>query len=892
MQGTTTAVALANKGRKGSASVLLRALTLIFTLPALAQSDNAPKVEFKIESQPMETALTALGAQSGLTIIVETKVSKGVRAQALSGSYTAEEALKKLLEPAGLKADYLDNKTVAIRLATSTALSREGRGSEGDLDAGTLRLAQNTGTSDTTPNEEPKESLQEVVVTGTHIRGVTPVGSPVFVYDRERIERSGVGSVRELVETIPQNFSADGADTNVGFGVPNNNQAASAVNLRGIGTAGTLVLLNGHRLAPSLLGEFVDVSAIPLAAVERVEVLPDGASAIYGSDAVAGVVNFVMRRNYEGAETRIRNGWLSASDARDLNVNHAFGHSWTSGNVFASASYQHRDELDARDRDYDQVFTPYHLEPEKQTASLLAAVSQDLTDHSRLHLDAFYSKMHSNQLVTGEFFPTLRAVIKPVQYSANAGMQFDHGNGWMTEGRVSHANSSWDRDTFEPNFGHQTEAYRSQINTAELKLSGAAFAAPGGRAAFATGIGARTEKYRRRSSLNALFGFAGTNSFNRDVATAFGELSLPLVGTQDGRAWARSLSLSLAARYEDYTDAGNTVDPKIGFLWQPTASLGLRASYGTSFNTARFIQTATTFNTLVILELPGASCPANTCLTLWDAGNREEYRPETSESFSVGIELTPPALPGFKASAGFYDIRYEDRIGDLPSPADVLANAGEFGSLVTANPSETVTQELLAECIQPLRCANLVGDFDPSAVDYYLDLRTTNLATTHANGLDLNINYSWQALAGEWFVDFSGTHALKFESQLTTISAPFEGIDRVGLPAATRLRGGVGYSAAAFSLNGFVNYVNAYTNNRVVPNRPVESWTTVDLRLLLPLEHLVGWPGADLSLAVQNLFDSDPPRVIDAGTLLGFDPTNSNPDGRVMALELVKRWEH
>src|SRR5262249_53904009 len=73
------------------------------------------RVDFHISAQPMETAVTELGAQSGLTIIVETKVSKGVKAPALSGQYTPEEALKKLLAPAGLKAEYLDSKTVVVR---------------------------------------------------------------------------------------------------------------------------------------------------------------------------------------------------------------------------------------------------------------------------------------------------------------------------------------------------------------------------------------------------------------------------------------------------------------------------------------------------------------------------------------------------------------------------------------------------------------------------------------------------------------------------------------------------------------------------------------------------------------------------------------------------------
>src|SRR5689334_11412500 len=124
--------------------MILLLLPLFFLSSAsFAQGDNSPKLEFNIASQPMETALTALGAQSGLTIIVETKVSKGVKAAALTGTYTADEALQKLLEPAKLKAEYLDSKTVAIRSATEqTATTATG------LQQTSLRFAQNTGASD------------------------------------------------------------------------------------------------------------------------------------------------------------------------------------------------------------------------------------------------------------------------------------------------------------------------------------------------------------------------------------------------------------------------------------------------------------------------------------------------------------------------------------------------------------------------------------------------------------------------------------------------------------------------------------------------------------------------------------------------------------------------
>jgi hypothetical protein len=208
---------------KGRTSILLSALALFFLLPtaSLAQGDNAPKVEFSIAAQPMETALTALGAQSGLTIIVETKVSKGIKASALSGFYTAEEALKKLLEPAGLKADYLDNKTVAVRLASEDKTHTTAAG----LEKTSLRLAQNTGDtgntentgSETAPNEKTgpegspseapagaKESLQEIIVTAQkRLERLQDVPVPVTAIKAEALVNSNQLRLQDYYTRIP-----------------------------------------------------------------------------------------------------------------------------------------------------------------------------------------------------------------------------------------------------------------------------------------------------------------------------------------------------------------------------------------------------------------------------------------------------------------------------------------------------------------------------------------------------------------------------------------------------------------------------------------------------------------------------------------------------------------
>jgi iron complex outermembrane receptor protein len=156
--------------------------------------------------------------------------------------------------------------------------------------------------------DEVPAKVEKVEITGSSIKRSDAEGAlPVQVIKREDIEKAGITSTEQLLNTISANvdglynMSANQAEAwNNG---PTHNSGASAANLRGMGPDSTLVLLNGRRIADhGLNGSSVDLNSIPLAAVERVEILKDGASAIYGTDAIGGVINFILRTDYQGAE--------------------------------------------------------------------------------------------------------------------------------------------------------------------------------------------------------------------------------------------------------------------------------------------------------------------------------------------------------------------------------------------------------------------------------------------------------------------------------------------------------------------------------------------------------------------------------------------------------------
>lgn len=199
-----------------------------------------------------------------------------------------------------------------------------------------------------------------VVVTGSNIRGVdTEKTLPMTVVTAEDIRVSGVGTMAELVETLPFSTNVSINETATG---PNDARGdVSTINLRNLGAGRTLVLLNGRRLSaygvtpgtPPV--QFVNVNAIPFGAVQQVEVLRDGASAIYGSDAIGGVVNTITRKSYSGFEVGARHAFAAdGGSPRETTATIGGGRAFNGGktNLTLAYSYYHRDLLMAPERDY------------------------------------------------------------------------------------------------------------------------------------------------------------------------------------------------------------------------------------------------------------------------------------------------------------------------------------------------------------------------------------------------------------------------------------------------------------------------------------------------------------------------------------------------------------
>ena len=229
----------------------------------------------------------------------------------------------------------------AIRFALAT-----GAGAVASIGA-QQAAAQNAPAAKSADNQ----GLEEIVVTGSRIRRVdSETANPILTIDKEAIAQSGVTTIGDLVSRIP---TVSGAATNPqvnnggGFGESN-------IELRGLDAKRTLILVDGHRLGIVGASDATDVNQIPISMVDRVEVLKEGAGAIYGSDAIGGVVNFITRKDVDGLELHADYGRTSRNDGAHHSIDATFGTSTDRFNFVMGGSYSKQDDISAGDREFSK----------------------------------------------------------------------------------------------------------------------------------------------------------------------------------------------------------------------------------------------------------------------------------------------------------------------------------------------------------------------------------------------------------------------------------------------------------------------------------------------------------------------------------------------------------
>ncbi len=332
------------KTRKKISHGIALLLLFLFTLLASPVQAVGEFVDINLAAMPAKSAFEAFHTQTGFNLEWSADEVAGLTSKAVNGSMSAEQALEVMLAETGLKVTLVDSKLLSSVLHSD--------------DSRTTRLAQAAADTE-------EELLEEVVVTGTQIKGAAiSEALSVSVISSVDIESFGISSGDELLDSMTeqgQNFQSEAE--NISGGVNSVRGDIGAFNLRNMGTGNTLVLLNGRRMVQAagyqteeVGGSFVPVNSvnsneIPVLGVRRVEVLRDGASAIYGADAVAGVVNTVLKNNVDGLTVRARYDWYDNIPRNDIRVNIEWGKDFNNGrtNISVFADYYHRDRVNSQD---------------------------------------------------------------------------------------------------------------------------------------------------------------------------------------------------------------------------------------------------------------------------------------------------------------------------------------------------------------------------------------------------------------------------------------------------------------------------------------------------------------------------------------------------------------
>jgi iron complex outermembrane receptor protein len=300
--------------------------------PSLAAIDLGQQRQFDIGPQQLSSALLKFSAQSDIQVTVPGQLVEGKNSQGVVGKFSPGSALAILLKDTALHYDVVDGNTVVIAGSADRKAARNDyqkisnpvltTAPAAASSSQEIRLAQATATtaqtaqiqnSSAAASVQPSENLAEVVVTGTSIRGLDAESAlPVTVLKAEDIARTGATSAEDLFRYVSSASSS--GSTVAAQATGNQTGSINTISLRGLTSARTLILINGRRSAPygggsiGTAGNSVDISSIPVAAIERVEILKDGASAIYGSDAIAGVVNFILKDNFQGVDANVYGG--------------------------------------------------------------------------------------------------------------------------------------------------------------------------------------------------------------------------------------------------------------------------------------------------------------------------------------------------------------------------------------------------------------------------------------------------------------------------------------------------------------------------------------------------------------------------------------------------------
>lgn len=839
-------------------------------------------------------------------------------------------------------------------------------------------LALSGGFTATAYAAQGAEKIERIEVTGSRIKRSDMEGpSPVQSIGRDDIENMGYDNLQQLLERMP--VAGNGTFSTRGNNQDSTANGSAAVSLRGLGADATLVLINGRRVSVSAFAEgitnsFVDINSIPVSAIERIDILKDGASAIYGSDAVAGVVNVILKKDIEGVELNLGYGgtdgpnyeettaslvWGTSSEKSSASIiidyfkntslsSNEMGSLGTAnqapygGEDFRSSrgfpGYFYVDEVKTIDPDcpadkatasgsclfdygpygyispaserigaisqfeyrFDNAITSFLEMAIQHNSSVAAGAPTPLDEDAGLTVPASHpNNPFGEDIAIGRYrtvdagarqwdieSDTLRLVAglrgeindwsweAAVQKGRSKSMQTgDRTQGWV---RTDFLQQEIDAGSYNP-FGGTfndpevidritTSLVRrgeSHMTSFDANITGEAFDFGDGVVMMAAGIEYREEDVNDipddQFQRGLIFGTESVSaSAEREQYAAYVEFSIPV---------SDSLELQLAGRYDDYSDFGNTTNPKIAFRWAPSDEITVRASWAQGFRAPSLAQIglgpsqkSQFFVDTQRCEQTGLDCQALD-YNIEFSGN-PDLEAEESESWNIGFIWAPEA--DFGISVDIWSITQDNKIDEE-----------EFGPIYAAecgNQNSTICVRL------PATGGASLGTIQKVHSTF------KNLSSQEVSGIDISGNYN-HSLDDLGLLKFNLEWAYqdKFEKDGRVYTGEY------GYPEH-RWIFSTNWEIGQFNTNINISYVGEFEDTPDIDfdgNLDFDSNTSrmVDSQILVDLQtsyHVTEF--TKVSLGVNNLLDEEPPFAIGDGDgdLYGYVSGVHNPRGRYL----------
>ncbi len=861
-----------NIDRRHCATAVIATALLLAATPAIA----ADRIQdYHIPAQALGPALREAARIAGRNVMFPADAVAGKRAPALDGAFDSATAVARLLDGTGLEAVE---------------------------EAGGILIRGRSDAAGAPPSADTP-AASDIIVTGSRIRGGKRA-SPVTVVTERGARNAGQTSLGEIVRALPQSFGGGqnpGVAGGGGQGGDNENvSSASTINLRGLGADATLTLINGHRVAYNGANQAVDVSQIPLGALDRIEVVADGASAVYGSDAVGGVANIILKPDYDGLTASAQLG--ASTDGGNVQQRYGVvgGARWSGGGFMLAGEVAHASTIEADQRSYTRSLD--------RTATLIPAISQQnavLTAHQeiapgvRASIDANYSHRTSRTQfpsTTVAAYDVNGSLSRPrdTAFSVSPRIEVDVAKGWEVylTGTYSEDRVRGESDAFSggQRYLAATYGYANTLGSVELGAEGPLVRLPGGDVRMAIGGGYRSNGLTTRlgSIANGVETLSTDSHATRDSRYAFAELAIPLVSPDLAIPGIHRLTLNGAIRYEDYASIAQLATPKLGLVYAPSDDVDLKASWGRSFKTPTLYQQ---FQAQSALLLPAQIFASTTyppsATTLLLTGGRPVLSPEHATTWSTTLDLHPRSLPGADLQISYFRITYRDRIIEpFASLAGILGNP-TYATLIGYSPTPQQLQAIIAATPGGLR--NFAGvAYDPAQVVAIVDDRVRNAERQTLNGVDVAASYRFD-LRGGGTLTAKGLASYLQSKQALLAGQPTSPLaGTIFRPPHWRARAGLSWDTPRMTLTGFTSYIGPVRDTRYTPAPLVDGMTTLDLSLRY---HIGARPtaGIDLIVSALNVLNAKPSIIRNTGAYEPtYDSTNYSVVGRVLSLTLSK----